>query len=174
MADAYGSIVFQKSKDCEFDIVKLCSILNSFSWFTDGEGGWEPTEDGDIFLGESMDSQYPTLYPIEVTKYFIGDEESINEKSPLEMKEDDFDNIYDTEHDTVDLKILAGLISDCIYEGHIILAMVCNEKLRYVCFEKLVVHSNGSARRTSETIGPWISENKIHEEAIGINYEVKI
>ena len=174
MADAYGSIVFQKSNDCEFDKVKLCSVLNRFSWFSGGEGGWESMEDGNIWLDESRDSQYPTLYPIEVTKYTIGNFESIVEKLPSEMKVDDFDNIHDTEYETVNLEILADLISDCIYEGHIILAMICNMSLRYVCLQKLLVYSNGSAKRTSETIGPWVNENKIYEEAIGINYEVKV
>ena len=174
MADAYGSIVFQKSIDCEFDKVRLCSVLNRFSWFSGGEGGWNPVDDGNIFLADSRDSQYPTLFPIEITKYFISNNESIIEKSPSEMKDDDFENIDDTEYGTVDFHVLAGLISNYIYEGHIILAMICNMSLRYVCLQKLIVYSNGSAKRTSETIGPWVNKSEIYEEAIGINYEVKV
>lgn len=172
MADAYGSIVFQKSQDCQFEQTKLCSILNKFSWTADTDGGWEPAQDGNIVLLESMNSMYPTLFPFEITKYIFNNSDNILIKYPSEMSESDFDSYDDVELDHINFENFVNDVSNCLSSGFIMFSMACNEKLRYIQIQKLIIHSNGSAKRSSEKLGPW-SDFSIEEEYVGNYYKDK-
>lgn len=135
MADAYGTMVLTYSENIECDFDGLVDYLNCFSWSSD-DCIWEKGsyEDGSFWVAAAHHNpQYPTVF----VDYLEFDED-------IEINEEDFG---------ISLVDLASNISDYITTGHIEIACVANEKLRYIYIQRLKVDFEGNASRSNNRIG---------------------
>ncbi len=170
MADAYGMLVFSKSKDCKFDSKKLKGVLNRYEWNNDGFP-WEYDSKSKRFYFNLNQLQYPTVIPFETISYEVDDGKgSLKTVLSHDMTAEDFDNVYDDKRAHVSLKRLCKEISKTLKSGWVELACTSNMKQRYVIFECMRVDSNGKATRqafTSGLEGQLFEEVKLSKKELG-------
>lgn len=130
MADAYGIIDLNCSKniDCDFD--GLVDYLNCFDWSSPG-CKWEKQFYGDGSFGIGT-TRYEIPYPTVFVEYYDEDEDDYIE---------------------ISLELLADNISSYITSGYIEIACEGNESNRYTFNQRLKVDSKGNASRVSKAIG---------------------
>ena len=156
MADAYGMMILNQSKDLDCDFDGLIESLNRYKW-NNSENKWvKQVSDGEISV--EMDClgldqvQYPTVYPMEfkgvVIKSSDGKEHIIDKPT-----DEDLDYAFRDIYTHTTLKQLAQDISKKINNGNIEISSICNEKHRYIRMDELTIHSDGKATRTSKTVG---------------------
>ena len=147
MADAYGMLVFTKSKGCEFDAEKLKKVLDWYEWNNQGSQ-WVYDPKQKEFYFDEYQLQYPTVIPFETISYEVDDGHgSLKTVLSSDMTGDDFENTYDDERAPVPLERLCKEISQTIDKGWIELACTSNEKQRYITFECMRIDSKGNATR---------------------------
>lgn len=161
MADAYGMMILNPSKDLDCDFDGLIESLNRYEWNSSGNKWVKKISDGEISV--EMDCfgldqvQYPTVYPNEfkgvVIKTSDGKEQFINNPT-----DEEFDYAFRYIYTQTTLKQLAQDISQKITNGNIEISSVCNEKKRYIRTDDLIICSDGTATRTSKTIGDGYDE----------------
>ena len=149
MADAYGMLTFGKSTDCKFDGLNMQKVLNEFEWDNSGVK-WEfDKESKCLWIGRESffgQPQYPTVYPRFTTLYWLkGDDGELRQVNAVDMTEEDFDDVYDSEDEICSLESLSEAISPFIKAGWIEIACTANEKARYVYFESFR-QRNGSSQ----------------------------
>ena len=138
MADAYGMLVFTKSKDCKFYGVKLVNALNQYHWNNEGEPWLYCSKTKYFYLNKNYSVQYPTAFP------------------HIEINEDEFE--------IVSLEHLCKEISPLIKSGWIEIACSSNEKQRYVNFESLRIFADGKASRRQFTSGTITGSEDLFED----------
>lgn len=148
MADAYGMIVLYQSNNAVIDLKGLVKALNSYAW-ANHDTEWILSNAGTICINESS-LQYPTVFNV-LPQLLSG--YSSNESD--ELSECD---------DYVSLQELTVKLGAHIKSGWIEIAVVANEKCRYVYFERLKVHANGKGLRSYRLVGS--SEIEQHIEII--------
>jgi hypothetical protein len=144
MADAYGVIVFAKSKDCEYFVDEMLETLSAFSWGHAGQT-WKRSGEDSLYYGED---QYPSLFPQRTLTITVEDADGTERTiDGFDATEDDYYNQIDSEEESVTLAQLGKAISEHIREGWIEIAAIANENLRYAYFQSIRVFANGNAVR---------------------------
>lgn len=157
MADAYGMMILNQSKNliCDFD--DLIDSLNSYQWNNSGiEWVKNKSIDGGIPILMNCHGydkvQYPSVFPDEL-KGVVLKEKDGTERFIENPTEEEFDDHWDLVYDSVPLEKLAKDISKHIKVGQIEISSVCNEKHRYVQMDRLVITSEGTANRRRIRVG---------------------
>ena len=168
MADAYGMLTFDKSKDCEFDGMEMVKLLNGFEWDSSGMKWKFDEESGYLWIERESffgQPQYPTVYPRFTSLYWVeGEDGELRDVIAADMEKEDFEHICESEDEICDLESLSKAISPLIKKGWIEIACTANEKARYVYFESLRIHADGKAFRRSIYSGPMTSPVDNFEE----------
>lgn len=169
MADAYGMLTFTKSDDCSFNGCDLEKILNKFKWDDSSTEWFYDSESNCMWLKRDtyFEPQYPTAYPKYANVYILKDiNENFKEVLAVDMKQEDYDLVFDMEYESSKLKDLSLKISPTITTGWIEIACVGNEKGRYVYFESLRVYSDGRATQRNIWSGSTLGFREEREEYI--------
>jgi len=138
MADAYGMLVFTKSKDCKFHGAKLVKVLNQYRWNNDDEPWFYCSENKYFYLHKNSSVQYPTVFP------------------EIEINDEEFE--------VASLEDLCKEISPFLKSGWIEIACSSNEKQRYVTFESLRISADGKASRKQFTSGLFTGSEDRRED----------
>jgi len=165
MADAYGGISMATSKYCVVNAAALVKALNNLQW-TDSGGEWITRKDRkkDDFWHTDSYAQYPTARPERTIAVIVEQEDGELLQIPAEIAtQDDWDNMYDSESSPVELKIFSEMFSPHIVKGWIEIACCANEKNRYVYFESLRIHANGTVESKSVVSGICSTPANIEE-----------
>jgi hypothetical protein len=164
MADAYGMLVFSKSKDCKFDSKKLQNVLNEYRWNMNGTE-WIYNSKRKLFFIDAFSVQYPTVFLDYEAAYEIKKKNGkIKTVKADEMTAEDFDNIWDAQLEIVSLKKLSEVVSSTLKSGWIEISCCGNEKNSYVYYESLRVYASGKALRQGSKNGPAIDSVDFFEE----------
>jgi hypothetical protein len=165
MANVYGMMVLNQSKDIDCDFDGLVDELNRYQWNTSCNL-WSKNVSHDKSIFVHMDTNGysqihdPSVFPDELKGVVLLEDDSKQrfvENPSLEELEDAWDCVYEP----VSLENLVLRISKHIKNGYIEISSVCNEKNRYVSMEKLIVNYDKSGMRSTVMSGKGRSKEII-------------
>lgn len=164
MSDAYGTLTFAKSDNCEFNAAKLVEALNAYAW--DNEGGvWECGNRAGLVRFNSSRPQYPSVFPRKTMSYvcYSADTKSEYTRVEDEMTDEDWDRVFTSNDVEIKLDELVDKIRPCLKSGWIEIACVSSEKQRYVEFGSLRVSKDGQCHHRLIRSGPGTEQIDILE-----------
>ena len=150
MADAYGTLVFSCSKDAKFEGEYIVDKLNQYEWDMEG-GKW--VLDGEEIDYDGDSPLYPTVYPNEVKSITLEINGVFKKISPIELTEEQEDDIVDKEEESVSLEKFRDSLAPFINTGWIEISCIANERARYIYLQEMRIYSDGRATRKRTFIG---------------------
>lgn len=159
MSDAYGTLYFSKSEDCQFDRDELIKKLNTYKWAECGTF-WTPIEGSNFVKPSKEYSQYPTVYPGKIISICVeteeGDRKFTSEDEIMKINVNDID-VLDIDFKYPSLDEICADISEHIFSGNITISLSANGK-GYEYSQFLKIFSNGQGIRHYTTTGAGSSE----------------
>ena len=152
MSDAYGTIIFTKSKDFKCDAKKMLEQLNWLRWDNFG-GSWKAGAGKTFYYGErhGHDTQYPTVFPQKESWVDVYDEATDTVTRILNPHGDgvevDWENVCESDYENITLKEMAERLAPAVKSGWFEISCTANQVLEDVYFQRLRINADGSATR---------------------------